>query len=86
MTWDDIAEYSGFLSNIFVQGFEASETPQAKGHFDLVSEKMVNYMGTLDGDEAARQASAFQMLRDRKVELNSKSDKLRGEIKSFANL
>ena len=87
MSWDVVADYAQFLSQLYDSADAAVQAPNAKDHYQIMSDQIVTQMEIVDGEDLLRSQSVYEKIKHGKYQIGQVGDKQKGiknELKEFA--
>lgn len=63
MSWDLVADYAQFLSQLYDSADSAVEAPNARSHYDTMSDQIVKQMEIVDGEDLLRSQSVYEKIK-----------------------
>jgi hypothetical protein len=87
LSWDHLADYSLFLSQVYEQGYLANE--QSDNNYDLMRDYLVKQLDIIDGEDLIRSQSVYEKIKHQKHKIDKVatfSSSIREELRDFAKL
>jgi hypothetical protein len=89
LTWDSLAEFSAYLSDLYDVGNQVTNAKGAKESYEVVSDYVVKQMEIVDAEDLLRSQSLYEMITHTKKnfgQVGEKKSGLKAELRDFANL